>query len=326
MSDEAANMKLATPEEEAHPTDWLLDFMEQVARSGKSSIPWTEVKPALLKHFEKVVHEKIRLHEKFDEESKKKTGEVDIEHSYQLVYNKIKDSVDFPVTLRRLCSILTNPSRCYSKLPTLMNALMKVVEVDSIVPANPEEKSEPPKEKEKGDEKEFCYFDDAELRKQRVKKSKRGASDSGSMGRRRGRKRKESGPMEKSTPENPDHVDSKPKKNGPTAESTSENPDQVDSKPKDNGPTAESTPENLDQVDSKPKENGPMAESTPENPDQVDSKPEMNGPTVESTPENPDQADSKPKDNGPAVESTPENPDQVDSKPEEAVMSDVTNC
>ncbi|KAL6724737.1 hypothetical protein Aduo_019597 [Ancylostoma duodenale] len=345
MSDEAADMKLTASAEEAPPTHWLVDFMEQVARSGKSSIPWTEVKPALLKHFEKVVSEKIRLHEKDDEDSKK-IGEVDIEHCYQMVYNKIKDFMDFPVTFRRLCSILTNPSRCYSKLPTLMNALVKVVDADSIAPANPEEKSEPPKEKEKGDEKEFCYFDDAELRKQRVKKSKRGASDSGSMGRRRGRKRKESGPMEKSTPENPDHVDSKPKKNGPTAESTPENPDQIDSKPKENGPTAESTPENLDQVDSKPEMNGPTVESTPENLDQVDSKPEMNGPTVESTPENLDQVDSKPKangptaestpenldqvdskpkDNGPTAESFPENPDQVDSKPEEAVISDVTN-
>ncbi|KAL6724739.1 hypothetical protein Aduo_019599 [Ancylostoma duodenale] len=305
MSDEAANMKLAAPEEEAHPTDWLLDFMEQVAKSGKSSIPWTEVKPALLKYFEKVVHEKIRLHEKDGEESKKKIGEVDIEHCYQMVYNKIKDFMDFPVTFRRLCSILTNPSRCYSKLPTLMNAVMKVVEVDSIVPANPEEKSEPPKEKEKGNEEEFCYFDDAMLKKWRVKKSKRAASNSGTVGRRRGRKRKENGPTEKS------NTGTVGRKRG--------------RKPKDNVPAAESTPENPNQVDSKPEMNGPTVESTPENLDQVDSKPKENGPTAESTPENLDQVDSKPKDNGPTAESTPENPNQVDSKPEEAVISDVTN-
>ncbi|RCN32940.1 hypothetical protein ANCCAN_21240 [Ancylostoma caninum] len=192
MSDEAGDMKLTAPAEEALPTDWLVDFMAQVAENGKSSIPWTEVQPALLKYFETAMHEKIRVHEK-DEDSKEKSEAVDIEHCYQMVYNKVKDFVDFP---------------------------------------------------------------DAKLRKQRVKKSKRAASNTGTVGRGRGRKRKESDPVAKSNASTKGRGRGrKRKESDPAAKSDSSTVGRGRGrKRKENGPTEKSTPENQDQVDTKPAE------------------------------------------------------------------------
>ncbi|RCN31559.1 hypothetical protein ANCCAN_22656 [Ancylostoma caninum] len=137
-----------------------------------------------------------------------------------------------------------------------MNALLKIVDADTIVSANPQEKSEPPNGKERGDEEEFCYFDDAKLRKQRVKKSKRAASNTGTVGRGRGRKRMENGPTAKSNTSTKGRGRGrKRKESDPAAKSDSSTVSRGRGrKRKENGPTEKSTPENPDQVDTKPAE------------------------------------------------------------------------
>ncbi|EYC08739.1 hypothetical protein Y032_0064g3507 [Ancylostoma ceylanicum] len=262
---EAGDMNPTAPADEAPPADWLVDYMTQVAGTGKSSIPWTEVQPALLKYFERVMKEKIRLQEeKGDEKSKKKVEEVDVEHCYQMVYNKMESLANFPKSFRRLCLILTKPPRCYSKLPALMNGLLKVVEVGSIAPPNPQEKPEQSKEGE------VFYFDDAKRRKRRVKEPVRVAA--GSVGR---------GRPKKSRKENPSSTEPAPGR-GLSKKSRKENAPSTEPAP-GRGRPKKSRKENAPPVEparsrGRPrkcrKENASSAELAPGNPKQEDPKPE----------------------------------------------------
>ncbi|KAL6724740.1 hypothetical protein Aduo_019600 [Ancylostoma duodenale] len=159
--------------QEVPTSGWLFKFMSDVEYSGKSSIPWVQVQPALLSYFENIIHKEVHTYVMDVAKSKKKIQEVDLEHCYQEVYKKLENFVDFPSTFRRICSIITRPRRSYSHVPDLIEALLEVVNVEPIICSMHPVKRESMKGKGDGDEdKDFYFFDDSEIRYRRASKTK----------------------------------------------------------------------------------------------------------------------------------------------------------
>ncbi|RCN30025.1 hypothetical protein ANCCAN_24207 [Ancylostoma caninum] len=145
---------------------WLLSFMTDVLIFGKSAIPWAEVQPALLNHFETVVHKKIRIHLQSAKSKKKKVEEINLKERYEKVYKKLEDFLDYPRTFRRLCAILAKPRRAYSKVSALIDALVGVVDVEPIISFTPTMKKDTMKGEGDGDKETdvFYYFDDSKIK------------------------------------------------------------------------------------------------------------------------------------------------------------------
>ncbi|KAL6724741.1 hypothetical protein Aduo_019601 [Ancylostoma duodenale] len=143
--------------QELVPSDdhvWVADYMAEVARSGKSSMSWKEIRPAFKEYFKKALLGKARRYGVVTNRPITQAELAELSNTARSLYRKVRKFEDFPVTFRRLCQILINPPRCYSKLPTLMNALKKVLDVDVIA-------SNPRREKEA----ETFFFDDSKCRR-----------------------------------------------------------------------------------------------------------------------------------------------------------------
>ncbi|EPB80514.1 hypothetical protein ANCCEY_00411 [Ancylostoma ceylanicum] len=279
----AGDVKSTAPADKVLSNESMVKFLEDVAETGKSTIPWTDAQPALLKYFEGAIREKIRAYQD-DDEKPLKVG-VDVEKCYKKVYKKIESLTGFPATFRRICALLTNPRRTYAKVPTLMSALVKVVDAEPIIPPNPEEKSDAPKVEEEGDEtEEVLYFNEEWLKKPRAKKAKRTATDTVERGP--SKQRKEDGDSEDTVPETPKQEDANP------GEAVM---------PDENNNDAE---------------NASLPDLAPKNTVAEDSKLEMTAISEETKP--------KPEDAS-LPEIAPEKPVPKDSKPEEAVILDAAN-
>ncbi|KAL6724742.1 hypothetical protein Aduo_019602 [Ancylostoma duodenale] len=120
-------------QEEIAPADWILDYMAKVARTGRSPLPWDEIHPPFMAYLKNVLYEKLRRYDNWTANSKEPIIKADCDELSRLtkfVCSKVETFDDFPVTFRRLCEILASPPRCYADVPSFINAVKKLVDVD----------------------------------------------------------------------------------------------------------------------------------------------------------------------------------------------------
>ncbi|EYB87061.1 hypothetical protein Y032_0268g768, partial [Ancylostoma ceylanicum] len=115
-------------EGESAPTGSTRDYVSYVAKTGKSPIPWNDIRPAFLKFLQKQIRQRVRQYV-IDSENSSSGNEDSVFSTCELVYDKLKKFHEFPPTFHRICEILTNPPRCYARLPTFIYAMNELVDV-----------------------------------------------------------------------------------------------------------------------------------------------------------------------------------------------------
>ncbi|KAG5448651.1 protein phosphatase 4, regulatory subunit 2 [Clonorchis sinensis] len=107
----------------------LEDYIRQIARNGQTMIPWIYIKPLLLHKFNKVVDGLLSDSGASDSMAVSPvTAEL-----RQRVYDTLKRLDGIPFTIQRICELLENPFRHYSRPDKYLRGFEKVCMVVSTV-------------------------------------------------------------------------------------------------------------------------------------------------------------------------------------------------
>ncbi|GAA57287.1 serine/threonine-protein phosphatase 4 regulatory subunit 2-A [Clonorchis sinensis] len=103
----------------------LEDYIRQIARNGQTMIPWIYIKPLLLHKFNKVVDGLLSDSGASDSMAVSPvTAEL-----RQRVYDTLKRLDGIPFTIQRICELLENPFRHYSRPDKYLRGFEKVMQI-----------------------------------------------------------------------------------------------------------------------------------------------------------------------------------------------------
>ncbi|CAL8079065.1 unnamed protein product [Calicophoron daubneyi] len=108
----------------------LEDYIKQIARNGRTMLPWIYIKPLILRKYNKVVDEFVN-----DSVTEFITtpGSSSIIELRQRVYDTLKRMDGIPFTIQRICELFESPLRHYSRPDKYLRGLEKVCMVVSTV-------------------------------------------------------------------------------------------------------------------------------------------------------------------------------------------------
>ncbi|CAH8563308.1 unnamed protein product [Dicrocoelium dendriticum] len=107
----------------------LEDYIKQIARDGRTMLPWVYIKPLLLHKFNKVIDGFLAESSVPDFLPLPST----IIELRQLVYSTLKKLDGIPFTIQRICELLENPFRHYNRPDKYLRGLEKVCAVVSTI-------------------------------------------------------------------------------------------------------------------------------------------------------------------------------------------------
>ncbi|KAK6759734.1 hypothetical protein RB195_021353 [Necator americanus] len=127
------------PGSDDSPTAWVseagpfFDYLMDVVDTGKSSMTWEDAKPAFLEYFKDAFYTLGTYFRRFNREECDMSEGSEVMDIYRFICQKVENFDNFPFTFRRLCELLVDPTRCYTKFPRYMRALRKVVDIESTI-------------------------------------------------------------------------------------------------------------------------------------------------------------------------------------------------
>ncbi|CAJ0610252.1 unnamed protein product [Cylicocyclus nassatus] len=114
------------------------DYLFEVAQTGKSPTTWEEVQAAFCDFFKDAIYD---IEESFRSTTRAESCLIEGSEGmriFNFVLEKMKNFKNFPFTFRRLCELLTYPTRWYTDFPKFMRALEKVMDVEATTePSKP---------------------------------------------------------------------------------------------------------------------------------------------------------------------------------------------
>ncbi|VDM74533.1 unnamed protein product [Strongylus vulgaris] len=112
----------------------FFDFLIEVAQTGKSVIPWEDVQPAFFEYLQDALYVYEENFREINHEENDMSEGSENWRIYHFIQEKMRNFDNFPFTFRRLCELLVDPTRWYTKFPTFMRALERVVNVEATIP------------------------------------------------------------------------------------------------------------------------------------------------------------------------------------------------